>query len=106
MHHGRIQHQRRVGVQLTPEDRKIEQDGAGLPDARRGTAHALCGPKEVPIMPKRELIEPNKSDKRYVRRDEGGKFQEVEDAGRSSAQDQKRESNNRPTRGQGDKGDR
>lgn len=57
-------------------------------------------------MAKRELIEPNKDDKRYVRRDEDGKFKEVEDVGRSSAQDQAREAKDPSTPGQGDKGDR
>lgn len=39
---------------------------------------------------KRELIDTG-SDKRYVRRDEKGQFEEIEDVGRSSAQDQKRD---------------
>jgi hypothetical protein len=53
----------------------------------------------------RELIEPN-GDKRFVRRDEDGKFKESDDVGRSLAQDQKRDSSTKPKRGQGDKGDR
>ena len=32
---------------------------------------------------RRELIEPHKGDKRYVRRDEKGRFKEVDDVGRS-----------------------
>ena len=55
---------------------------------------------------KRELIEPTEGDKRYVRRDENGQFDEVEDVGRSSAQDQKRDSKTESKPGQGDKGDR
>lgn len=55
---------------------------------------------------KRELIEPSSGDKRYVRRDEEGKFREVEDVGRSSARDQKREAKNIAKKGQGDRGDR
>jgi hypothetical protein len=47
----------------------------------------------------RELIEPG-TDKRYVRRDEEGKFKESDDVGRSHSQDQKRHSE------KGDKGDR
>jgi hypothetical protein len=39
---------------------------------------------------KRELIEPTAGDERYVRRDDEGRFKEVEDVGRSLAQDQKR----------------
>lgn len=55
---------------------------------------------------KRELIEPNPGDKRYVRRGEEGKFREVEDVGRSSARDQQREAQNIAKKGQGDRGDR
>ena len=39
----------------------------------------------------RELIEPNPGDKRFVRRDEEGKFKESDDVGRSLSQDQKKE---------------
>jgi hypothetical protein len=55
---------------------------------------------------KRELIEPHKGDKRYVRRDAQGRFSEVDDVGRSLAQDQKRKAKNTTTPGQGDRGDR
>jgi hypothetical protein len=55
---------------------------------------------------KRELIEPTKGDKRYVRRDEKGQFKEVEDVGRSLTQDRKRQATAKSTKGQGDKGDR
>ena len=54
---------------------------------------------------KRELIDTG-NDKRYVRRDKDGKFKESDDVGRSSALDQKRDSQTRPKRGEGDKGDR
>ena len=37
----------------------------------------------------RELIEPHKGDKRYVRRDENGRFSESDDVGRSLAADQR-----------------
>jgi len=57
-------------------------------------------------MPERERVEPNPGDKRYVRRDDDGQFKEVEDVGRSSAQDQRREAETESKRGQGDKGDR
>jgi len=55
---------------------------------------------------KRELIEPTKGDKRYVRRDEKGQFQDQVDVGRSLAQDQKRDAKNDAKPGQGDRGDR
>ena len=57
-------------------------------------------------MSDRELIEPTEGDKRYVRRDEEGRFKESDDVGRSLAQDQKREAENETTKGQGDRGDR
>jgi hypothetical protein len=55
---------------------------------------------------KRELIEPNENDERYVRRDEQGRFSEVEDVGRSLTRDRKRRASRKSTRGQGDRGDR
>ena len=55
---------------------------------------------------KREIIEPTEGDKRYVRRDENGRFEEVEDVGRSLSQDRKREAESESEPGQGDRGDR
>ena len=54
----------------------------------------------------RELIEPHEGDKRYVRRDDEGKFKESDDVGRSLSQDQKRDAKTESKPGQGDKGDR
>lgn len=56
-------------------------------------------------MTERELIDTGK-DKRFVRRDEKGQFDEVEDVGRSLAQDQKREAQTESKKGYGDRGDR
>ena len=53
----------------------------------------------------RELIDTG-TDKRYVRRDEEGRFSESDDVGRSHTADQKREAENKAKRGEGDKGDR
>ncbi|HEY0006949.1 MAG TPA: hypothetical protein VGB17_19370 [Pyrinomonadaceae bacterium] len=53
---------------------------------------------------KRELIDTGK-DKRYVRRDEKGRFDEVDDVGRSLSQDVKRKAKTKVPAGQGDKGD-
>lgn len=53
----------------------------------------------------RELIDTG-TDKRYVRRDEEGRFKESDDVGRSLAQDQKRDAKNSAKKGEGDKGDR
>ena len=55
---------------------------------------------------KRELVEPTKGDKRYVRRDEEGRFGEQDDVSRSLSRDQKREAKSSAKKGQGDKGDR
>ncbi len=56
---------------------------------------------------KRELIEP-KGDKRYIRRDEGGRIKESDDVGRSLAADRrtKAKTTTKIKSGQGDKGDR
>ena len=55
---------------------------------------------------KRELIEPHKGDKRFVRRDEKGHFQESDDVGRSLAADRRQHAKTVSKPGQGDKGDR
>lgn len=55
---------------------------------------------------KRELIEPHKGDKRFVRRDENGRFSEVVDAGKSLSQDRKRHAKTTSKPGYGDRGDR
>jgi hypothetical protein len=54
----------------------------------------------------RELIEPNPGDKRFVRRDNEGKFEESDDVGRSLSQDRKQQAKTESSPGQGDKGDR
>lgn len=53
---------------------------------------------------KRELIDTGR-DKRYVRRDDEGKFKESDDVGRSLSQDRKRRAKTTVKAGQGDKGD-
>ena len=52
----------------------------------------------------RELIDTG-NDKRYVRRDEKGQFDEVADVGRSLAQDRKQRAKEEVPSGQGDRGD-
>lgn len=54
----------------------------------------------------RELIEPNEGDKRYVRRDEEGKFTEQDDVSRSLSKDQEADAETEVEKGQGDRGDR
>ena len=55
---------------------------------------------------KRELIEPHKGDKRFVRRDDQGRFNESDDVGKSLAQDVRRKAKTVAKKGQGDRGDR
>jgi hypothetical protein len=54
---------------------------------------------------KRDLIDTG-TDKRYVRRDEKGQFDEVVDVGRSLSQDRKRQAEHESKPGHGDRGDR
>jgi hypothetical protein len=56
-------------------------------------------------MTKRERIDTG-NDKRYVRRDEDGKFKESVDVGLSSAADQRQDAKRDAKPGEGDKGDR
>jgi hypothetical protein len=53
---------------------------------------------------KRELIDTG-TDKRYVRRDEKGRFDDVVDVGRSLSQDVRKKAKHKAPAGQGDKGD-
>lgn len=56
-------------------------------------------------MTKRELIDTG-TDKRYVRRDEAGRFKESDDVGRSLAQDRRQHAKTVSRKGEGDRGDR
>ena len=53
----------------------------------------------------RELIDTG-TDKRYVRRDEEGRFKESDDVGRSHAADQREQAKSKAKKGEGDRGDR
>ena len=56
---------------------------------------------------KRDLIEPNPGDKRYIRRDTKGRFTDSQDdVGRSHAADQRQQAKTRSKPGHGDEGDR
>lgn len=55
-------------------------------------------------MSKRELIDTG-TDKRYVRRDEDGSFEESVDVGRSFSADMRHDAKNDAKPGEGDKGD-
>jgi hypothetical protein len=52
----------------------------------------------------RELINTGR-DKRFVRRDEKGQFEDVSDVGRSLAKDRQQEAKHKVPPGQGDRGD-
>ena len=55
---------------------------------------------------KRQLIEPHKGDKRYVRRDEQGQFADSQDSvSRSLGADRRRHAATVAPKGQGDRGD-
>ncbi|MGC4411047.1 hypothetical protein D4A92_23605 (plasmid) [Rhizobium rosettiformans] len=55
-------------------------------------------------MSKRELIDTG-TDKRYVRRDEDGKFKESVDVGRSLSADKRQKAKSDAKPGEGDRGD-
>jgi len=52
----------------------------------------------------RELIDTGR-DKRFVRRDEQGQFDKVDDVGRSLARDRQQQAKTKVPSGQGDRGD-
>ena len=54
----------------------------------------------------RELIEPHKGDKRYIRRDENGRIKESDDVSRSLSQDVRKDAKTVAKKGEGDRGDR
>jgi hypothetical protein len=58
------------------------------------------------MAPKREEIEPNSGDKRYVRRDASGRFTDDQsNVGRSLSADRHRSSSTKVPKGQGDRGE-
>jgi hypothetical protein len=60
----------------------------------------------APMARKRETIEPNEGDKRYIRRDEEGKFTEDQvDVGRSLAADNNQKAKTTVPKGHGDQGE-
>ena len=60
---------------------------------------------EEKMAAKRELINTG-TDKRYVRRDSKGRFNESDDVGKSLSQDRRRKAKTKVKAGQGDRGDR
>jgi hypothetical protein len=57
-------------------------------------------------MSKREILELNRGDKRYARRDKQGEFSAQTDVGRAAGADQRQHSKTPSKRGEGDRGDR
>ena len=56
---------------------------------------------------KREMVEPNEGDKRYVRRDAKGRFTDSQDdVGRSLSRDRRTSAKTQSKKGEGDRGDR
>jgi hypothetical protein len=62
-------------------------------------------PTEKKAPSKRELIEPTKGDKRFVRRKADGTFGKTVDVGKSLAADRKHSAKTKVPKGQGDRGD-
>ena len=54
---------------------------------------------------KRQLIEPNKGDKRFVRRKSDGTFGKTVDVGKSLSADSRTKAKKKVPKGQGDRGD-
>jgi hypothetical protein len=69
------------------------------------TAKKKSPAKKKSSASKRELIAPH-GDKRYVRRDDQGRFDEVDDVGRSLSADRRKKAKHAAKPGEGDKGDR
>jgi len=95
------------------EDRLTLLDARSIVLKTTAIIRSVCDTdsKEHSLMPakkkassKRTLIAP-KGDKRFVRRDSGGKFKESDDVSRSLSQDKKRTAKTKVKGGQGDKGD-
>jgi hypothetical protein len=85
---------------LTPE-RKMKEENQKDMTSKKASSKKSSSRKSAR---KRELIDTG-TDKRYVRRDEKGRFDEVVDVGRSLSQDIRRKAKHKAPAGQGDKGD-
>lgn len=72
--------------------------------AAKKAAPKKAAKKRRKVSSKRELIDTG-TDKRYVRRDKGGRFKESDDVGRSLSMDRRRKAKKSAKSGQGDRGD-
>jgi hypothetical protein len=75
--------------------------GGGKP----GTMGTTSGMKRARASGKRELVNTG-TDKRFVRRNDKGQFNESDDVGRSLKADRRQSAKNQSPPGQGDRGDR
>ena len=94
-----------------PAKMSTEQALAGMPLLRPSGARFVClEPRPGHAvsrrceLPDRELINTGR-DKRFVRRDEQGRFRESDDVGRSLTTDRRQPAQNVAKKGQGDRGD-
>lgn len=78
-----------------------KKSASGKSSAKKSSGKKSSGKKSSS---KRELIDTG-TDKRYVRRDAKGQFNESDDVGRSLSQDIKRKAKTKVPSGQGDRGD-
>jgi hypothetical protein len=62
-------------------------------------------PAKTKSTSRRELIEPHKGDKRFVRRKSDGTFGKMVDVGKSLSADQRTTAKKKLPKGQGDRGD-
>jgi len=89
---------KRAGTKLAGTKSAAKRGTAKRGTAKRGTAKRASAT--------RELIEPQRGDKRYVRRSARGKFTESQDdVGRSLGQDVKKRAKRTVPAGRGDEGD-
>lgn len=73
--------------------------------SNRASSTRVKSTKTSKTSKKRELIDMGR-DKRYIRRDEEGRFKESDDVGRSLSRDVRRNAKTAAAAGQGDRGDR
>lgn len=93
-----------AALALPPHKPRDEASHRNASDAEDVAVRGDFGSETMPS--KRELIEPHKGDKRYVRRDESGRFKESDEVGRSLSADRRRKAKTVAKPGQGDRGDR
>jgi len=86
-----------VTWQIYPRTRRIAREGI----AKRETLM----PAKTKSASRREVIEPHKGDKRFVRRKAGGKSGKIVNVGKSLSANTRRKAKKKVPNGQGDRGD-